>query len=961
MTEISGKTVQEIEENVLKFWKKEKIYDKLKNSRKNGKNFFFLDGPPYATGNIHMGNVLNYSLKDCYRRFFWMRGFDVWSQPGFDTHGVPIENKVEKKLGFKTKKDIESFGVEKFVNECKNFAIRYAKLMSQQFEEIGVWMDWECPYLTLDNDYIEGAWFTFKKGFEKKLLYKDNYPVHVCPHCETAVAYNEIVHQKVRDPSIYLKFPVKGKPNEYFLVWTTTPWTIPANTAIMANPEAEYVKVKAGNEYYILSNRLLAGVMKKAKIEEYKIVESYKGKQLEGMHYIHPLKGLPLQKNLKNAHRIVLSEQYVTLEDGTGLVHTAPGHGQEDYKIGIENKLPILSPVDMSGKFTKDAGEFSGLYVRDANEKILEKLREKNLVLHEDKVDHEYPFCWRCDTALILISVPQWFFKITDIRDALLKENEKIKWSPGWAGDRFKNWLENLGDWPVSRQRYWGIPLPIWVCENCESIKVVGSRKELPKVPKDFHKPHIDKIFLKCQKCKSKMRRVSDVMDVWFDSGVAPWASLGYPRDEKTFKKLWPADLVLEGSDQIRGWWNSLLITSVMTFGRRSFENVIFHGFVLDEHGVKMSKSRGNVVDPQEVIKKYGRDIMRFYFLSQVPADDSFFKWNEIEEIFKSMIVIRNTFNFIKTYVKSVGSPSGLKIEDKWILSKLNSLIESCTKNFDSFNAHRSLRDLTDFILNDFSRWYIKLIRDRVWTNYRGADKKSAFYILYTVAKECLKLLSPFVPFFAETSYQNIILPLKKDLESIHLHKWPAANKKSIDKNLEKQMKIAKEIFEASQNARQQAGIKLRWPVKSVVVVSDSEEVRKSAKSLKEILENICNTKLILSAKEIPAGNFAEAGFSHGKVFVNKEMDGWVLNEAMFREVVRAVQDLRKKNKFHVEQNIRLSLKSDNETEKILKGYRKKIMQEVGATDLAFGKAEGKFKGSLEFREKKIEIAFAEK
>lgn len=947
------------EQDVINFWEKKKIYEKSKAARKSGKKFYFLDGPPYATGDIHLGTAFSYLLKDCYRRFFRMRGLNVWDQPGFDTHGLPIENKVEKKFGFKMKKDIEQFGVDKFVLECRKFATEHIKTMTEQFKDLGVWMDWENPYLTLDNDYIEGAWFTFKKGFEKNLLYKGNYPVHVCPHCETAVAYNEIEHEKAEDPSLYIKLKVRGTENEYLLVWTTTPWTLPANTGVMAKPSADYVKVKVGDEFLILSDHLLIKVMQHAGIKDYRVIEKWKGEKLKDLQYEHPLADLfPYQKNLKNAHRIVMNEQYVTLEDGTGLVHTAPGHGQEDYKVGVENKLPSFSPVNMDGTFTKDSGKLAGIYVRDANPIIVEELRNRGALLKEEKIEHEYPFCWRCGTALILISVPQWFFRVTKIRQDLLTENSKILWNPSWGGDRFRNWLENLGDWPVSRQRYWGIPLPIWECEGCGEIKVVGSKKELPKAPKDFHKPDIDRIFFKCKKCKSQMRRVPDVMDVWFDSGVAAWASLGYPADRSLFKKLWPADFVTEGSDQIRGWWNSLMITSLITFGRRPFEKVLFHGFVLDAHGTKMSKSKGNFISPEDVVKKYSRDVFRFYYLSLIPWEDSYFKFEDLGDVSKSFLVLKNVFNFVKTYVPNPGKKTGMKVEDRWIFSKLNSLIESSTKNFENLNAHKAAREIIDFVLNDFSRWYIKIIRDRVWVGYKGKDRNAAFFALYTVAKEVAKLLSPFTPFMSEELYQNVINPLKKSEPSVHLEDWPKIDKKLIDKKLESEMEIVKKIFETAQAARQKAEIKLRWPVRQIVIVSKKKELAGVLKNMKEVLLNMCNTRLISSASKKPKGDFIGNDFDYGTLFLDKSMDAWTRNEAMFREIVRYVQEMRKKNSFNVNDSIKLTMSSDLDTNKELKKMKERIAHEIGAKKITVGKILGKYKGRLSFKDLSIDLAF---
>jgi len=954
-------TTEHSEEKIIQFWRKKKVYEKCKAQRKKSKKFYFLDGPPYATGSIHVGTAMNKVIKDCYIRFFRMSGFKVWDQPGYDTHGVPIENKVEKELGFKTKKDIENFGIDKFIEKCRKFATKYINVMGKQFENLGVWMDWKNPYLTLTNNYIEGAWFTFKKSFEKGFLFKGNYPVHVCPRCGTAVAYNEIEYTKLTDPSIYVKFKLKNKPNEFLVIWTTTPWTLPANTGVMAKPDAEYVRIQIGNEVLILAKQLLETVMNKIGVKDYKILETLTGKQLENLKYEQPLQDIfQFQKKLTNAHRVVLSDQFVTLADGTGLVHTAPGHGAEDYKVGLETGLPAVSPVKMDGTFDENCGKYSGIFVKDSDNMIIQELRDRNLLLYEEKFEHDYPICWRCNSPLLLISVPQWFFKVTAIRDNLIEENKNINWNPNWASQRFQNWLESLGDWPISRQRYWGIPLPIWVCEKCDEIKVVGSREELPKVPKDFHRPYIDKITLKC-KCGGIMRRVPDVLDVWFDSGVAPWASLGFPKNKKLFEELWPADFILEGPDQFRGWWNSLMITSTMTFGKAPFRSVLLHGFVLDAHGEKMSKSLQNIVSTEEVIQKHGRDLLRYYYLSSEPWNDSYFSWEELNEIARSFVILKNTFNFVKTYVSSTGKPKGLKKEDVWILSKLNSLIENCTNHFNQHNAHKAATEILDFILNDFSRWYIKIIRDRVWPLYDGKDKQAAFFTVITVSENLLELLAPFCPFLVEEIYHDLIIPLKKGKISVHMEDWPKANKKSINKKLEEEMIIAKQIVESCQAARQKSNVKLRWPISDVIVTSKDKKTVQTVKELKEVLLMMCNSKKIGITSKEPKGEFSEADFSFGKVFVPRKLDGKLLDEAMVREIVREIQDLRKKNGFVVWEKILLSLSSDDKTNKVLEKNIKFLQREVGASGVKIGKLKGKYEGLLKFENKEIKISFDRK
>lgn len=924
------------EEEILKFWQQRKIYEKSKRLSKGRKKFYFLDGPPYATGSIHLGTAWNKVLKDIYIRFWRMAGFDVWDQPGYDTHGLPIENKVEKELQIKSKSDIERIGIEKFIVACRDFATRFIGTMNSQFANLGVWMDWNNPYITLDNDYIEGAWHTFKIAYDNGFLYRGLYPVHVCPHCETAVAYNEIEYAKVTDPSVFVKFRVKaehgeGKENElsiptYLIIWTTTPWTLPANTGVMAKPDADYVYVKIDDQIWVLAKELLESLMQKIGSIEYKVIKTVKGKDLEGLGYAHPLADmLEYQRTLKNAHRIVLSDQYVTLDTGTGLVHTAPGHGHEDYKVGLENKLPALSPVNMNGTFAKETGELEGIFVKHADRIIIDKLKERGLLVLEEKISHDYPQCWRCSSPLLLLSVNQWFFRVTKIRGKLLSENKKVNWYPKWAGQRFDNWLENLGDWPISRQRYWGIPLPIWICDDCHYVRVVGSSKELKVKIKDLHRPYIDAVTLKC-KCGSAMKRIPDVLDVWFDSGLASWASLGYPKNKVLFKNMWPPRLNIEGPDQIRGWWNSQLITSVITFDKAPFRNILFHGFVLDAHGNKMAKSKGNIVAPEEVVQKYGRDVLRYYLVSSPAWDDFYFKWIDVDAVAKSFVVMENTFNFVKTYVQKAKKVANLKPEDKWILSRLNTTIESVTTHMHNYSMHKAAVDVHNFILNDFSRWYIKIIRDRVWPAYEGRDKEAALYTLKTVAAGAAKLLSAFCPFLSEHAWQNVCRTLGEKEESVHLCAWPKPEKKMMNKKMEDSMMLVKEITEVVNALRKDNELKLRWPIEKVVVESKDIAVKNAVKEFTDVLENMTNSKAI----EIGYGSedMVAKDFSKGKIFVSKKI---LKEEALLRELLRGVQEHRKKHKLVVKQKIILYI--DNEK---MKRFAKEIKEKVGAKEVHF-------------------------
>jgi len=948
------------------FWKKNKIYEKTKASRKGAKRFFFMDGPPYATGFIHIGTGKNKVLKDICIRFWRMRGFDVWDQPGYDTHGLPIENKVEKLLKLKSKKDIEKYGIAKFNEQCKKYATEFIGVMNEEFDDIGVWMDWNNPYLTLTNQYIESAWHTFKVAYEKGLLYLGIYPVHVCPHCETAVAYNEIEYHKVSDPSIFVKFPVKDEKNTFLLVWTTTPWTLVANTGIMANPKAEYAKVKfdGSNEKLILAKDLLETVSQKIG-KTYKILDTFKGKQLKDMKYTHPLAdSIPFSADIdKKGYKVVMTEQYVSLEDGTGLVHCAPGHGQEDFKVGAENNLPVISPVKLNGTYEENCGKFAFMFVKDADRVIVEELKTKDALLHEEKVVHDYPKCWRCESPLLFISVPQWFFRVTQIRDRLLEENEKIVWYPAWAKQRFRNWLENLGDWPVSRQRYWDIPLPIWKCDKCEKTKVIGSTEELPEAPSDLHRPYIDAVKLKCDACNGMMSRVPDVLDVWFDSGVASWASLNYPRDKKLFNEMWPADLNIEATDQFRGWWNSQLIAGVMTFDKSPFKRVLFHSFVLDAHGSKMSKSKGTVLTPADVVKKHNRDALRFYYSSTPPWDDCNFIWKNADDIAKMLTIVENTYNFVATYVPKIAK-ADLKPEDIWILSRLHSTIQSVTENFESYNLHKAAGDLRDFIINDFSRIYIKLIRDRVWPAYGGDN--AAFYTLYELTKNTARMLAPITPYLSEYFHQNILRKMGDNTESIHMCSWPKSDKHIINKQLEDAMIVAMKITETASMIRQKNKIKLRWPLRAMIVDGD-ESVKNAVRVFDDVLKRLCNVKTIRFGVGTAENKFGEQEMTTSRaegtgsqpadvrlrVWLDDTMTEDLRNEAMIREIVRKVQDMRKGLGLVVSDKVIVSLLGCEAD--IIGQYSDFLKKEIGAKTVLVNKVSGK-KDFIEFEDKKIEI-----
>ncbi|MBI2084925.1 MAG: isoleucine--tRNA ligase [Candidatus Aenigmarchaeota archaeon] len=936
----------ELEKQTMDSWKKSDIFRKYASNRKGAKKYYFLDGPPYATGSIHLGTAMNKTLKDFFIRFFSMLGYEVSMQPGYDTHGLPIENKIEKELNFRTKSDIEKFGIGKFNEECKKFATKFMGIMNDQFKNLGVWMDWDNPYLTLSKSYIEGAWFTFKKGFENGLLYKGSYPVHVCPHCETAVAFNEIEHKEVRDNSVYVKFRVKNS-NDSLLIWTTTPWTLPSNTGIMVNPNYDYVRAKSGKDVLILAKELAEKVLV-GKTEYFEIIGTIKGSQLVGMEYDNPLNDLPLQKNIVG--RVVPSDQHVTLEEGTGLVHMAPGHGKEDFLVGMKHSLPVLSPLTMGGKFKSEAGWLEGMFAKDADKEIIEKLREKNALFAVEPTTHEYPKCWRCDSSLLFIAVPQWFFRVSAIREKLIEENKKVNWYPQFASNNFDSWLNTLSDWPISRQRYWGIPLPIWECEKCGSVRVIGSSKELNVEIEDLHRPYIDEVFFKCT-CGNKMKRIPDVLDVWFDSGVASWASIGFPKDEKTFKEKWPADLNIEGPDQFRGWWNSQIITSMITFGKTPFKNVLLHGKVLDLKGAKMSKSKGNVITPEEVIEKYGRDALRLYLLGLPTGEDFAFNMESVKESMNIMNTLWNSFSFMESYCKKVPKPDKLNFEDEWIISRINNVVAACKKSNESYNASESVRLIRDFVLKDFSRWYIRLIRDRAWPTYEGADKNAAFYTMYYVFGKLVLVLAPICPFISEIIYQSV----SGKKESVHLEDWPESNG-GASSNIEDEMEFVRSAVESINALRQENSVRLRWPLrKAVIQENDSVQKNSISEGAVNVIKNSGNVKELLFSPH-PQKDMASKSAGGTEIFLDVRMDAELIEESMVMELVRKVQTMRKDKKLEVGESILLFIRSDPKTERSLRKWEETIMKSVGAAKIEYG--EHGNSDTLEFEGVKIFLGF---
>ncbi len=904
-----------IEAGVEEFWRSTDAYKKTRALRKGNKKFYFVDGPPYTTGRIHLGTAWNKIIKDSVLRYRSMNGYDLMDRAGWAMHGLPIEVKVESLLGFKTKKDIENFGVDRFTEECKAFAIKNMHEMTGQFKKLGVWLDWDDPYMTLKTEYIEAAWWPIQKAHEKKLLERGLRNVNWCPRCETAIADSEVEYADRTDDSIYVKFPLKDEEG-FLVIWTTTPWTIPANMAVAANKEFTYALVHAipasvleeasrqsgldpetltdkhsdgtpkpmrfadkvarikeaigkekldelyrkHGEKLIIAVDLIEGVMKLGRYGDYHVIKTMQGEELKGIKYRHPLEDLiPCQKDTE--HKVYLAD--FVLGENTGLVHIAPGHGLDDFELGMKEGIPVFCPVKPNGSFTEEAGAYGGMNIRDANPKILEDLKARGLLLGATEITHRYGHCWRCKTPIIFMTTDQWFIAVSKIKEPMLAEVSRVKWYPAWAGSsRFFDWVSGARDWCISRQRYWGIPIPIWKCEKCGSSDVSGTKAELEHKAgvklDDLHRPFVDNAYMECE-CGNKMKRVEDIFDVWFDSAVASWATLRFPL-RKDLMDWWPADFIVEGHDQTRGWFYSQLGAGMVGFGKAPYNGVCMHGFTLDDQGRKMSKSLGNVVAPEEVLDKFGADALRLYVLSQsAPWDDLSFSWEECGNVYRTLNIFWNVYRFPLPYmVLDKFDPSKvtyeavrdhLRVEDRWILSRLQAVIKEVDGGMANYELHRSTRALIGFILEDLSRWYVQLARERTWVEADDPDKLAAYRVLYDVLSTTVKLIAPFTPYVAERMYQNLMRLEPAAPESVHMCEWPAVNEGLLDERLNKDMDVARRIVEAASNARQKAKRKLRWPVRKVTIAPDSEDTATAVTDLGNVIKEQTNAKDIVLLK----------------------------------------------------------------------------------------------------------------
>ena len=907
-----------VEPGILGFWKENDIYKKAKEKNKGKEKFYFLDGPPYTSGKVHIGTAWNKSLKDMVLRYKRMAGFDAWDRAGYDMHGLPTAKAVMKKLGLKSKEDIFKLGMDKFINACKKLCVDNMHIMNEDFKRMGVWMDFDNAYQSIKKEFIEAEWFLIKKAHEKERLYEGLRTMPWCPECETAAAKHELEYQTVEEDSIFLKFKLKGKENEYLIIWTTTPWTIPFNLAVMVNPELDYVKAKVGDEIWYLAKGLAGVVVQAVANKKLEILEEFKGDKMEGMSYIHPLydelKGVYKEFELKskNTFTVILTNEYVDLSGGSGLVHSAPGCGPEDYEVCHRYGIPPFNNLDERGVFPKEMGPFAGLTAKKDDKKFVEALKNKGALIETTKVEHEYAHCQRCHSPVIFRATKQWFFKVEDLKGKMIKANEKIKWVPHAAFNAFDSWLKNLRDNSITKQRFWGTPLPVWRCEACGKYDVIGNEAELKKlsgkVPKELHKPWIDEITIPCE-CGKEKTRIPDILDVWVDAGTASWNCLDYPKNEKLFKELFPADFILEGKDQIRGWFNLLMVASTLAFDKPSFKAAYMHGFVQDAQGSKMSKSMGNYILPDEVIRDYGADTLRYYMIGgSNPGIDLNYNFDDVKLKHKNMFVFWNLHNFLIDLANNVGkNPAAIdkavaeaqfSIEERYITSKLNSTIEKVTGLFDNYMINE-VPVKVEGLLMELSRTYIQLIRDKAAVG-SNEEKEVILYTIYKVLLGGLKLFAPVAPFITE----QIFLDFKEEFglkeESIHLLDWPKADKKKIDKDVEMDMETSNSIVQAVLAAREKVQLGVRWPLKEVIITTKDENITKSAEKMAEIIRNQTNVKDVKVKSSMDGIKVSvKADFGKlGPVFGDKTPQ--IIAKLSTETAETIIDSIEKKNKFEV-------------------------------------------------------------
>ncbi len=859
----------EREREIAKFWKENKIFEKSIEKNEGGEEFSFFDGPPTANGKPHIGHVLTRVMKDIMPRYETMKGKHVLRKAGWDTHGLPVELEVEKSLGIDGKPQIEKFGIEPFIQKCKQSVWKYQSEWEKMSDAVGYWVDMEHPYVTYHDDYIESEWWALKRMHEMGLLYKGHKIVPYCPRCGTALSSHEVAqgYKDVKETSAVARFKVEGKENTYILAWTTTPWTLPSNVALCMNPNEDYVEIEAEDGTHYILAEALAGKF----FENFQVVERRKGSEYEGTMY-EPLFDWAKGSFREKAY-FVVCDGYVTLTDGTGVVHIAPAFGEDDYRVGKKYRLPVVQLVNERGCFDERCPELDGLFAKKADSVILEMLKSRGLLFKKLPYEHSYPHCWRCDTPLLYYARASWFIEVTKVKDALIAANRSVNWIPETIKEgRMGNFLENVIDWGLSRDRYWGTPLPVWVCEDCGEVVVIGSKKELCErtgAPEniELHRPYLDGLTCTCPRCGGSCKRTPEVIDCWFDSGSMPFAQYHYPFENKDlFEETFPADFISEAVDQTRGWFYTLLVISTILFGKAPFKTCIVLGHVNDQNGVKMSKHKGNVVDPWTVLSKQGADATRWYFYTNsapwIPSRFGAEAVSESQRKFQG--TLWNTYAFFTLYAGIDGyDPSKydlkkckLSLMDKWVLSKLNTLVGEVDGMLSAYNITDSARAIQDFA-DALSNWYVRRGRDRYWGAEMTEDKAAAYTTLYTVLLTLSKLIAPYMPFMAEMMYQNLVPAFfPEEPISVHLCDYPVADMVWVDPVLEAGMQDVLNVVELGRSARNSGNIKNRQPLKEMLVASDRKlgiEGELEAVTLDEL--NVKSLKLLSGGEELVTYN----------------------------------------------------------------------------------------------------------
>ena len=857
--ELSGNiNLPAVEKQILEFWEKHDIFQKSIDERDENKPFVFFEGPPTANGRPGIHHVISRTVKDAVCRLKTMQGYRVERKAGWDTHGLPVEIEVEKMLGLDGKDQVIDYGVSGFNEKCRHSVWNYKQEWDELTKRIAFWVDLEHPYITYTNDYIESVWWILKEFWKKGLIYQGFKILPYCPHCETPLSSHEVSqgYEEVKDPSVYVKAKIKNKENTFFLVWTTTPWTLISNVALAVHPDVDYVTVLYNGENLILARERLLVLD-----GEYEILEEHKGSDLVNIDY-EPFFSFITPD--KKAHFTVPAD-FVTTTDGSGIVHIAPAFGEDDYQLGLKNNLPVVHPVDKSGKFIDAVTQWAGVFVKDADKSIIIDLKERNILYKSEKIEHSYPHCWRCKSPLLYYARKSWYIKTTAIKEKLIENNKKINWFPKEVGlGRFGEWLENNIDWALSRDRFWGTPLPVWLCESCEHQECIGSVEELGEKSGqdvselDLHKPHIDDIHLTCEKCGQKMVRVPEVIDCWFDSGSMPYAQWHYPFENKEkFDKSFPADFISEGVDQTRGWFYSLLVIGAFLFDKPAYKTCVSLELILDKDGQKMSKTRGNTVDPFEFLNTLGADALRWYLLTVSPPWlPTRFDSEGVKEVNRKFLgTLLNTYSFFTMYANidkfKYNSDERIPVKDRseldrWICSTLTTLTKTVTENLEKFDLTKAARSIVSFVNDDLSNWYVRRSRRRFWKSEMGQDKLSAFQTLYECMITVAKLMAPMAPFLSEEIYRNLIMADSENPQSVHLCFYPKTGEGLVDfsdEKLEDRMDLVRRIVFMGRSLRNETQLKVRQPLANIIIVAKDERRKELLKGMENLIKEELNVK----------------------------------------------------------------------------------------------------------------------